>query len=101
MNTETSVKTTAEIDIKTNCFTISCFADTNEDGTKVPSIYKSNVLSSSKIIDDVSGMEGELVLTYSGDKVGEINDAGYLIINPDEDDANKYDKVDENLTYER
>ncbi len=40
------------------------------------------------------------MLTYSGDTVGEINDNGELIINPDGDDANKYNKQDENLTYE-
>jgi hypothetical protein len=100
MRTEVSVKTTTEVDTKTGDFLISCFADMNEDGSKTPSIYKSDVLDSTKIIDNVSGKEGELMLTYSGDTVGEINDDGELVINPDGDDANKYNKQDENLIYE-
>lgn len=100
MRTEVSIKTATEVDAKSGDFLISCFADMNEDGAKTPSIYKSDVLDSTKIIDNVSGKEGELMLTYSGDTVGEINDNGELIINPDGDDANKYNKQDENLTYE-
>lgn len=100
MRTEVSVKTITEVDTKTGDFLISCFADMNEDGSKTPSIYKSDVLDSNKIIDNVSGKEGELMLTYSGDTVGEINDDGELVINPDGDDANKYNKQDENLIYE-
>ena len=100
MRTEVSVKTTTDVDIKSGTFLISCFSDMNEDGSKTPSIYKSDVLESVKIIDNVSGKEGELMLTYSGDTVGEINSDGELVLNPDADDANKYNKQDENLTYE-
>lgn len=101
MTTEASVKTAAEVDVKTNTFVINCFADMNEDGTKVPSIYKSDVLGTTKIVNNVSGKEGELMLTYSGDGVGEINDDGSLTLTPDDDDANRYNKSNENLTYER
>lgn len=101
MKTETSVKTTTVVDVETNVFSISCFADMNSDGTTVPSIFKSNVLSSNKIIDNVTGTEGELMLTYSGDTVGELNDNGELIINPDNDTVNNYIKQNENLIYDR
>lgn len=100
MKTEVSVKTTTEVDLQTGDFIVSCFADMNEDKSKTPSVYKSKVLDNTKTIDNVSGKEGELMLTYSGDTVGEINDDGELVINPDGDDANKYNKQDENLTYE-
>lgn len=100
MRTEVSVKTIAEVEIDSGEFIISCFSDMNDDGSKTPSIYKSNVLDSEKIIDNVYGKEGELMLSYSGDTVGEINDEGNLIISPYEDDANKYNKQDDNLTYE-
>lgn len=100
MRTEVSVKTIAEVDNSSGNFLINCFADMNEDGTTTPSIYKSDVIQTPKTVDNILGKEGELLISYSGDTVGEINSNGELVLEPDGDDANKYNKQDENLIYE-
>ena len=99
MRTEVSVKTRTEVDINGD-FLVSCFSDMNEDGTTTPVLFKSEVLSAPKIIDNTKGKEGELMLSYVGDKVGEIDDNGNLILDVENDDVNKYNKQNENLTYE-
>ncbi len=99
MRTEVSVKTRTEVD-KNGDFLVSCFSDMNEDGTTTPVIFKSEVLSAPKIIDNTKGKEGELMLSYVGDKVGEIDESGNLILDIENDDVNKYNKQNENLTYE-
>jgi len=99
MRTEVSVKTRTEVD-KNGDFLVSCFSDMNEDGTTTPVLFKSEVLSAPKIIDNVNGKEGELMLSYVGDKVGEIDSNGDLILDVENDDVNKYNKQNENLTYE-
>ena len=100
MRTEVSVKTRTEVD-KNGDFLVSCFSDMNEDGTTTPVLFKSEVLSAPKIIDNTKGKEGELMLSYVGDKVGEIDGNGNLILDVENDDTNKYNKQNENLTYER
>ena len=99
MRTEVSVKTRTEVD-KNGDFLVSCFSDMNEDGTTTPVLFKSEVLSPPKIIDNTKGKEGGLMLSYVGDKVGEIDDNGNLILDVENDDVNKYNKQNENLTYE-
>lgn len=99
MRTEVSVKTRTEV-YKNGDFLVSCFSDMNEDGTTTPVLFKSEVLSAPKIIDNVDGKEGELMLSYVGDKVGEIDSNGDLILDVENDDVNKYNKQNENLTYE-
>lgn len=99
MRTEVSVKTRTEVD-KNGDFLVSCFSDMNEDGTTTPVLFKSEVLSAPKIIDNTKGKEGELMLSYVGDKVGEIDGNGNLILGVENDDVNKYNKQNENLTYE-
>ena len=99
MRTEVSVKTRTEVD-KNGDFLVSCFSDMNEDGTTTPVLFKSEVLSAPKIIDNTKGKEGELMLSYVGDKVGEIDSNGDLILDVENDDVNKYNKQNENLTYE-
>ena len=71
----------------------------NEDGTTTPAIYKSQVLEKPMVIDNTSGKEGELMLSHSGDTVGSINTDGELVIEPQGDDPNKYEKEQENLIY--
>ena len=71
----------------------------NEDGSTTPAIYKAQVLEKPMIIDNTSGKEGELLMSHSGDTVGSINEAGELVIEVQGDDANKYDKEQENLIY--
>lgn len=99
MRTEVNVKTRTEVD-KNGDFLVSCFSDMNEDGTTTPVLFKSEVLSAPKIIDNTKGKEGELMLSYVGYKVGEIDGHGNLILDVENDDVNKYNKQNENLTYE-
>lgn len=99
MRTQVSVKTITEVEQGTGVFLISCFSDLNADGSTTPTIYKSKVLDTEKIIDNTSGKEGELMLSHSGSTVGEINDNGELVINIEGDNADKYEKEQENLIY--
>lgn len=99
MRTQVSVKTITEVEQSSGLFLINCFSDMNEDGSTTPSIYKSQVLEKPMIVDNTSGKEGELMLSYSGTTVGNINSNGELVIEPDGDDATKYEKQKENLTY--
>lgn len=94
-----SVKTISEVDVKTNSFTIFCFSDMNEDGTKNPSIYKSNVLDSEKIIDSEHGFEGDLMISRELESDAELNDAELNISVRTGDDADKYDVENEDLIY--
>lgn len=98
MRTQVSVKTITEVEQGTGVFLISCFSDLNADGSTT-TIYKSQVLDTEKIIDNTSGKEGELMLSHSGSTVGEINDNGELVINIEGDNADKYEKEQENLIY--
>ena len=99
MRTQVSVKTITEVEQGTGVFLISCFSDMNADGSTTPTIYKSQVLDSEKIIDNTSGKEGELMLSHRGSTVGEINVDGELVINIEGDNADKYEKEQENLIY--
>lgn len=99
MRTQVSVKTITEVEQSSGLFIINCFSDMNEDGSTTPSVYKSQVLDKTMVIDNTAGKEGELMLSHSGSTVGNINGKGELIIEPEGDDANKYEKEQENLTY--
>lgn len=99
MRTQVSVKTITEVEQSSGLFFINCFSDMNDDGSTTPSIYKSQVLEKPMIVDNTSGKEGELLLSHSGETVGSINSDGELIIEPERDDANRYVKEQENLTY--
>ncbi len=99
MGTQVNVKTLSEVEPSSGLFFIHCFSDMNEDGTTTPAIYKSQVLEKPMVIDNTSGKEGELMLSQSGDTVGSINTDGELVIEPQGDDANKYEKEQENLIY--
>lgn len=97
--TEINTRTISEVDAASGDFLISCFVDLDENGNAKPAIYKSDVLTKGKIVDNVSGKEGELLLSHIGETAGEINDNGELVIEPDNDDATKYSKQNENLIY--
>jgi hypothetical protein len=99
MRYDVSTKTITEVEQDSGLFNIHCFSDMNDDGTTTPSIYKSQILEKKMIVDNVSGKEGELMLSHVGDSVGELNKDGELTLRPQNDDAQKYDKEDENLIY--
>jgi hypothetical protein len=101
-----SVKTETKINTQSRAVAIYSFADLNDDLTTVPSIFKANILKREddntmvNIINDVSGIEGELLISYEGDTVGEINKlTGELTIEPYNDTADNYLREDdEDLT---
>lgn len=85
-----NLNTRTVVDKTTNNFTINIDSSMNIDGTITPSIFKCDVIDKLSIIDNKECKEGELAMSYNGDNVGEINKYGCLIINPSDDDANKY-----------
>ncbi len=96
-----SVKTETKINTQNKGVTIYAFADMNDDLTTVPSIFKANLLKREtdgtmiNSINDTSGIEGELLLSYEGDTVGEIDKpTGDLIIEPYNDNADNYSRED-------
>ena len=87
---DTHVKTITEVSKKTGEFVIHCFSDMKDDGSVTPTLFKSQVLQETKIVDNVEGKEGELLLSYTGDgNVGSLTD-GILRIEPQDDDPTKY-----------
>lgn len=99
MRIEVSTKTITEVEKNNGTFLITCFADMNDDGTTTPDLFKSQVLNKPMEIDNIAGKEGELMLSFVGNKVGKLNSDGELILELENDDANKYNKENENLTY--
>lgn len=97
MKKKVSIKTITEVE-SSGLFLISSFSNVNDDGSTTPYIHKSQVLEKPMTIDSTLGKEGELLISYSGKKSGEINRDGELIINTD--DSDKYIKDKENLTYD-
>ena len=57
-----------------------------------PTIFRTDLLTKAKAINEVSGKEGELLLTHidSNENVGEINGNGELIISTTDDDSDNY-----------
>lgn len=92
MNIQIKTRTITEISKKTGNFTISVFSSDCDS----PSIFNSQVLEEPKIIDNVDGTEGELMLTSVNDENGELVE-GELFITAS--DADKYQRggVDDDL----
>ena len=61
---ETHIKTVTEVSKNSGDFTIHCFSDKKADGTTTPSVFKAQILQEPMEIDNVSGKEGELMLSY-------------------------------------
>lgn len=57
-----------------------------------PIIFRADLLKEPKVINKVSGKEGELLFTHidSGNNIGEINDNGELIISTEDDNNDSY-----------
>lgn len=99
MRKNVSVKTITEKERESGDFLVLCFADKNDDGSTTPDIYKTQVLDSGKVIDNVSIIEGELAVSMTADADVNINEYGELVLSVRE--AEKYGKEDEDLIYER
>ena len=80
---------------------INCFVgNDNGDTSHKPAIFKAEILESPKDINQISGKEGELILTsINSDNYGILNSNGDLIITTKDDDVNKYKIEDVNLIY--
>lgn len=100
MITEVPTRTTTEVVNKK--FSINCVPSLNGNGEENPSIYSSKILEEKTTIDNVSGIEGELVISSVEDNPANINSGGELIISLERDDVNKYsvDRTNGDLLYE-
>lgn len=89
---DVSVKVITEVKTKSGMFSIHCFADRNEDGSTTPTIFKAQILQEPTIVDNVSGKEGELIMSFSkGQSAGALT-GGVLTIEPEDDDAARYER---------
>lgn len=100
MITNTPTRTIAEVDTRTGDFEITCFAAMNDDGTMTPYVYKSRVLDKPMVIDNSSGKEGDLLLSYDGNTTTVLESSGDLILTPDDKDGGEYSVKDSDLNYE-
>lgn len=87
-----NLKVVSEITVSTGALVINCvFDDSN-----TPTFYKSRVLSEDKIIDNVQGKIGELLITHTDDGEPMLNEKGELILSSDVDNLMRYAQVEEN-----
>lgn len=100
MITEVPTRTTTEV--VSNKISISCVPSLNDNGYEKPSIYSSKILEEKTVIDNVNGIEGELIMSSFEEDSANINSDGELIISLEKDDVNKYsvDKTNGDLLYE-
>lgn len=94
----TTVPTRTITEVVGKKFSISCFVSMNDDGTTSPEIYDANILDSDRIVNDISGKEGELLITSEYPDVAKIEE-GDLILSPKVDRADDYSKENEDLIY--
>lgn len=92
--TETTISSKTRTKVIGEEFSINCFADKNADGSVTPEIFKSEVLDSKSVVDNQSGIEGELILSSDEENCGALNTDGELNINVENDDAERYSKND-------
>jgi hypothetical protein len=88
----TKIRTITEVSKKTGDFNISVFLD----DSNAPSIFKSQILTEPKIIDNVEGKEGELFLSSDNEDNGELIQ-GELFISSDESENYQRGGVDNDL----
>ena len=69
--TQVHIKTITEVSKSTGAFSIHSFSDRNSNGSTTPSIFKSQVLTEAKIIDNVEGKDVIVVddMISSGDSI--------------------------------
>ena len=96
--TQVHIKTITEVSKSTGAFSIHSFSDKNSDGSTAPSIFKSQVLTEVKIIDNVEGKEGELMISSDSEHVGKLEN-GELILDVSNDDTQRYSRGGEDNAY--
>lgn len=102
MTTTVPTRTITEVkSISRENLLIQCLPSLQDDGTNNPEIYRSSVLEVPSSIDNVNGIEGELILSTEDKSSGKIDNNGELIISVNEDNPDKYsvDKTKGNLNY--
>ena len=87
-----NLKVVSEITVSTGALVINCVFDDSD----TPTFYKSRVLSEDKIIDNVQGKIGELLITHTDDGEPMLNERGELILSSDVDNLMRYAQVEEN-----
>lgn len=87
-----NLKVVSEITVSTGALVINCVFDDSD----TPTFYKSRVLSEDKIIDNVQGKIGELLITHTDDGEPMLNENGELILSSDVDNLMRYAQVEEN-----
>lgn len=87
-----NLKVVSEITVSTGALIINCVFDDSD----TPTFYKSRVLSEDKIIDNVQGKIGELLITHTDDGEPMLNENGELILSSDVDNLMRYAQVEEN-----
>lgn len=87
-----NLKVVSEITVSTGALVINCVFDDSD----TPIFYKSRVLSEDKIIDNVQGKIGELLITHTDDGEPMLNEKGELILSSDVDNLMRYAQVEEN-----
>lgn len=105
MNISTHTKTITQINKLTNTLSIYCFSDLNSEGGYDPSIYAARLLQFPSIIDNVNGIEGELLIGKTDENVVvELNENGELVLNAYHEPSSRYSKGgndDVDLIYNR
>lgn len=87
-----NLKVVSEITVSTGALVINCVFDDSD----TPTFYKSRVLSEDKIIDNVQGKIGELLITHTDDGEPMLNENGELILSSYVDNLMRYAQVEEN-----
>lgn len=87
-----NLKVVSEITVSTGALVINCVFDDSD----TPTFYKSRVLSEDKIIDNVQGKIGELLITHTDDGEPMLNENGELILSSNVDNLMRYAQVEEN-----
>ena len=96
--TQVHIKTITEVSKSTGVFSIHSFSDRNSDGSTTPSIFKSQILTEAKIIDNVEGKEGELMISSDSEYVGTFEN-GELILDVSHDEPHRYNRGGEDNAY--
>lgn len=87
-----NLKVVSEITVSTGALVINCVFDDSD----TPTFYKSRVLSEDKIIDNVQGKIGELLITHTDDGEPMLNENGELILSSNVDNLMRYAQIEEN-----
>lgn len=100
MTIQVPTRTTTEV--VNDKISITCVPSLNDEGNDRPSIYSSKILEDRTSVDNVEGVEGELIISSTEEDSARINSDGELIISLNNDDVNKYsvDETKGDLLYE-